>query len=504
MLEPLFEFSGACAGCGETPYLKLLTQLFGDRILVANATGCSSIYGGNLPTTPWSANGDGPRPGLVELALRGQRRVRARDAPRARPPGRAARGPRRRSSPPTWRRRSSKPTRPTRPASPRSAARVEELKARLAADGDPAGRRLRGLADALVRKSVWIVGGDGWAYDIGFGGLDHVLASGRDVNILVLDTEVYSNTGGQASKATPLGAVAKFATAGKRTQKKDLGLMASSYGNVYVAKVALGADNPQTVKAFAEAEAYPGVSLIIAYSTCIAHGIDMETSMGHQKEAVDSGYWPLYRYDPRVERPFHLDSRPPEDPALGLHRQGGAVRDAEARAPRRGRAARRPRRRRASTSGAGCTSSSPPTATPPKDGAVSGALDTRYLGLPLASPIVPSASPLGADLDMLRRLEEAGAGAVVLPSLFEEQIEREELDVHWALDVGRSSSAEALDYFPELDDYNTGPGHVPRAHRRREEGARDPGDRQPQRQLARRMDRAMRRCWRRPAPTPSS
>ena len=312
MLEPLFEFSGACSGCGETPYLKLLTQMFGDRILVANATGCSSIYGGNLPTTPWSANRDGRGPawsnslfednaefGLgMRLALdhqAGQARALVEelapdlapallDADQSDEAGIAAQRAR------------------------------EELKICLAGATDPAPCRLLGLADALVRKSLWIVGGDGWAYDIGFGGLDHVLASGRDVNVLVLDTEVYSNTGGQASKATPLGAVAKFAAAGKRTPKKDLGLMASSYGNVYVAQVALGADNPQTVKAFAEAEAYPGASLIIAYSTCIAHGIDMETSMGHQKEAADSGYWPLYRFDPRAEHPFRLDSRPPKIP----------------------------------------------------------------------------------------------------------------------------------------------------------------------------------------------
>ncbi len=308
MLEPLFEFSGACSGCGETPYLKLLTQMFGDRALVANATGCSSIYGGNLPTTPWSANGEGRGPawsnslfednaefGLgMRVALDHQadqaRALVAEVAPDVAPALLEA-------------------DQSDEAGIAAQRARVAELKAGIAGSDDPAARRLLGLADSLVRKSVWIVGGDGWAYDIGFGGLDHVLASGRDVNILVLDTEVYSNTGGQASKATPLGAVAKFASGGKRTQKKDLGLIASSYGNVYVAKVALGADNPQTVKAFAEAEAYHGVSLIIAYSTCIAHGIDMETSMGHQKEAVDSGYWPLYRFDPRSDHPLHLDSR---------------------------------------------------------------------------------------------------------------------------------------------------------------------------------------------------
>jgi pyruvate-ferredoxin/flavodoxin oxidoreductase len=313
LLQPLFEFSGACSGCGETPYLKLLTQMFGDRILVANATGCSSIYGGNLPTTPWSTNGDGRGPawsnslfednaefGLgMRVALDHQAAQAVTlvqevapdlasallDADQSDEAGIAA-----------------------------QRRRVAGLKARLAGSDDPAARRLLSLADALVRRDVWIVGGDGWGYDIGFGGLDHVVASGRNVNILVLDTEVYSNTGGQASKATPLGAVAKFAAAGKRTPKKDLGLIASSYGNVYVAQVALGADNPQTVKAFAEAAAHPGVSLIVAYSTCIAHGIEMETSMAHQKEAVDSGYWPLYRLNPDAEQPLHLDSRAPKIP----------------------------------------------------------------------------------------------------------------------------------------------------------------------------------------------
>ena len=191
---------------------------------------------------------------------------------------------------------------------------MAELKQLLAGLDDPGATRLATLADALVRKSVWIVGGDGWAYDIGFGGLDHVLASGRDVNVLVLDTEVYSNTGGQASKSTPRSAVAKFAAGGKHTAKKDLGLIAAGYGNVYVAQIALGADNPQTVKALAEAEAYHGPSLVIAYSHCIAHGIEMSTAMAHQKEAADSGYWPLYRYDPRLDRPFQLDSRAPKLP----------------------------------------------------------------------------------------------------------------------------------------------------------------------------------------------
>jgi pyruvate-ferredoxin/flavodoxin oxidoreductase len=321
MLEPLFEFSGACKGCGETPYLKLLTQMYGDRILVANATGCSSIFGGNLPTTPWAANGDGRGPawanslfednaefGLgMRLALDNfaatAKRLLGELAPEVGADLAEAIGAADQSS-------------EVGIAAQRQ--RVEVLRARLAELKSPAAAQLSELADHLVRKSVWIVGGDGWAYDIGFGGLDHVLASGRDVKILVLDTEVYSNTGGQASKATPRGAIAKFAAAGKRTGKKDLGLIASAYGNVYVAQIALGADNAQTVKAFAEAESHTGPSLIIAYATCIAHGIDMATGMSHMKEAVDSGYWPLYRFDPRSgaagKLPLVLDSKAPTIP----------------------------------------------------------------------------------------------------------------------------------------------------------------------------------------------
>ena len=317
MLQPLFEYSGACEGCGETPYLKLLTQLFGDRMLVANATGCSSIYGGNLPTTPWSRNLDGRGPawsnslfednaefGLgMRLALDQQALAARALVPVVAPDLADA----------------------ILAADQSSDAEVEAQRTRVAEldarcrelDTEPA-RSLLALSNALVRKTVWIVGGDGWAYDIGFGGLDHVLASGRNVNLLVLDTEVYSNTGGQASKATPRGAVAKFAAGGKRTRKKDLGMIASAYGDVYVAQIAMGADNAQTVKALAEADAHPGPSLVIAYSHCIAHGIEMKTGMEQQKLAVDTGYWPLYRYDPRHaeagEHPFRLDSRPPKLP----------------------------------------------------------------------------------------------------------------------------------------------------------------------------------------------
>jgi len=321
LLEPLFEFSGACAGCGETPYLKLMSQLFGDRALIANATGCSSIYGGNLPTTPWSTNADGRGPtwnnslfednaefGLgLRLAL-DQKRVYAQyllgelsatlgdDLVRALLEASQA-----------------------QEADVRlQRERVAELCKRLAGSENPSAVKLLAIADVLVDRSVWIVGGDGWAYDIGFGGLDHVLTTGRNVNILVLDTGVYSNTGGQASKSTPRAAVAKFAAGGKPSRRKDLGMLAVSYGNVYVAQIAMGSNPAQTVRAFREAESYRGPSLILAYSHCIAHGIDMTTAMTHQKDVVQTGFWPLYRYDPREahlgERPFHLDSHKPTKP----------------------------------------------------------------------------------------------------------------------------------------------------------------------------------------------
>ena len=317
MLQPLFEYSGACEGCGETPYLKLLTQLFGDRMLVANATGCSSIYGGNLPTTPWSTNPNGRGPawsnslfednaefGLgMRLAL-DQQEAAARGLVTEVAPDLAL--------------ALLDADQTTEAGVSAQRARVAALEERCRELDTPEARRLHTLGHALVRTTVWIVGGDGWAYDIGFGGLDHVLASGRDVNLLVLDTEVYSNTGGQASKATPRSAVAKFAAGGKRTRKKDLGMIASAYGDVYVAQIAMGADNPQTVKALAEADAYRGPSLVIAYSHCIAHGIEMAKGMEQHKLAVETGYWPLYRYDPRHasagEHPFRLDSRAPKLP----------------------------------------------------------------------------------------------------------------------------------------------------------------------------------------------
>ena len=321
LLEPLFEFSGACAGCGETPYIKLLTQLFGDRLLIANATGCSSIYGGNLPTTPYTKNRDGRGPtwsnslfednaefGLgMRLAVDQQnhyaREMLGRlsgelgdalvqgllDADQGKESG-----------------------------IQEQRSRVLELKKKLVSLNSQEAAALSAVADSLVQKSVWLLGGDGWAYDIGFGGLDHVLGSGRNVNVLVLDTEVYSNTGGQMSRATPRAAVAKFATGGKRTSKKDLAMEAVSYGSVYVARVAMGANDTHTVKAFLEAEAHDGPSLIIAYSHCIAHGYDMSFGLDQQKKAVLSGYWPLMRYNPALrlqgKNPFQLDSKAPSIP----------------------------------------------------------------------------------------------------------------------------------------------------------------------------------------------
>jgi pyruvate-ferredoxin/flavodoxin oxidoreductase len=316
--EPLFEFSGACSGCGETPYLKLVSQLFGDRAVVANATGCSSIYGGNLPTTPWSKNADGRGPawsnslfednaefGLgfrvsidkqTEFAHELLRRVAGSVGEEL---VTAILTAKQKDESDIYEQRQ----------------RVDLLKEKLAALNSADAKQLLSVVDMLVKKSVWIVGGDGWAYDIGYGGLDHVLASGRNVNILVLDTEVYSNTGGQASKSTPRGAVAKFAAGGKPSPKKDLGLMAMTYGNVYVASVAMGAKDEHTLKTFLEAEAYEGPSIIIAYSHCIAHGIDMTTAMTDQKVAVESGQWLLYRYNPERaaagENPLALDSRAP-------------------------------------------------------------------------------------------------------------------------------------------------------------------------------------------------
>jgi pyruvate-ferredoxin/flavodoxin oxidoreductase len=320
LLEPLFEFSGACAGCGETPYLKLLSQLFGDRAIIANATGCSSIYGGNQPTTPWTTNAAGRGPAWAnslfednaEFGL-GMRVALDAQAAQARELLGRLDGAVGDLAGPILAADQS-----TEAGIAAQRERITALKARLSAIDSSDTRALASMADALVAHSVWIVGGDGWAYDIGFGGLDHVLASGRNVNVLVLDTEVYSNTGGQASKATPRGAVAKFASGGKRTGKKDLALMAMSYGHVYVARVAMGGSDVQTLRAFREAEAYDGPSLIIAYSHCIAHGFDLRHGMEQQKAAVLSGHWPLFRYHPERARdggnPLELDSKAPSIP----------------------------------------------------------------------------------------------------------------------------------------------------------------------------------------------
>ena len=315
--QPLFEYSGACAGCGETPYIKLMTQMFGDRMLVANATGCTSIYSGNLPTTPYAQNADGRGPAWsnslfednAEFGL-GFRLAVDKQADLARMLVKSMEGDLGGELVDAL--LNADMTNEAGIAAQRE--RVVQLRAKLAAKNTAGAKRLDKVADYLVKKSVWMVGGDGWAYDIGYGGLDHVLATGRDVNLMVLDTEVYSNTGGQASKATPLAASAKFAMAGKAMPKKDLGLMAMSYGHVYVARIAFGAKDSQTVMAIKEAESYPGPSLIIAYSHCIAHGYDMAQGLDQQKLAVESGYWPLFRFDPRRamtgENPFKLDSAP--------------------------------------------------------------------------------------------------------------------------------------------------------------------------------------------------
>jgi len=323
-LEPLFEFSGACAGCGETPYIKLLTQLYGDRMLIANATGCSSIYGGNLPTTPYRTNREDRGPawcnslfednaefGLGMRLAVDYHRAKAESLLKSLAPqlgdslvGELLNGEQRDETGLAAQRRG-----------------VAALREKLAGLDTPEARELMQVADYLVRRTVWLIGGDGWAFDIGYGGLDHVLASNHDVNVLVLDTEVYSNTGGQSSKATPVGAAAKFAAKGKPTDKKDLGLIAMSYGYIYVASVAFGSNPQQTVRAFQEADAYQGPSLIIGYSHCIAHGYDLRYGVDQQQRAVNSGVWPLYRYDPRrVEA---------GEPPLVIDAQGGKIPVAE-------------------------------------------------------------------------------------------------------------------------------------------------------------------------------
>jgi len=318
LCRPLFEYSGACAGCGETPYVKLMTQLFGDRAIVGNATGCSSIYGGNLPTTPYAVNADGRGPAwnnsLFEDAAEfsfGMRLTLDKRTEFARELVAQLRD----TIGTDLADALLSADQSTEAGIAAQRQRVAELKQKLSPDAGPAAKQLASVADSLTKKSVWALGGDGWAYDIGYGGLDHVLASGRDINVLVLDTQVYSNTGGQCSKATPRGAVAKFAAGGKPMPKKDLGMIAMTYGNIYVAQIAMGSSDAQAVRAFVEADSYPGPSLIIAYSHCIAHGIDMTKGFDQQKAAVAAGVWPLYRFDPRLidkgANPLQLDSKAP-------------------------------------------------------------------------------------------------------------------------------------------------------------------------------------------------
>ena len=435
-------------------------------MIVANATGCSSIYGANLPTTPWTVNAAGRGPawsnslfednaefGLgMRLALDAQtdqaRRLLERLAP----------GDRRRTSSRELLGRRAGHRGRDRRSSASGSTGCARRSPRI--DGPPASdaRHLLALAGDLVRQGVWIIGGDGWAYDIGFGGVDQVLSSGRNVNILVLDTEVYSNTGGQASKATPRGAVAKFAAAGKGTAKKDLGAIARSYGNVYVAQVSMGANDLQTTKALLEADAWPGPSLVIAYSTCIAHGIDMSKSMTHQKDAVKSGYWPLYRFHPsEIEggKPFKLDSHDAIDPDRRLRRDRDALRRPPADPSRTGRRARRRWPRPTPTSAGATTSSSPASSGPSRTSIdptptivpeVESDAGYRYerrrrrgMTRRPAHPLPRARAPL-ADRRLGRAAQRrarawpggsrrAGVGAIVLPSLFEEEILAEEIEL---------------------------------------------------------------------------
>jgi pyruvate-ferredoxin/flavodoxin oxidoreductase len=313
--QPLFEYSGACSGCGETPYIKLLTQLFGDHLLIANATGCSSIYGGNLPTTPYAVNGEGHGPAWanslfednaefgfgIQIATEKKRTIALELLERHASifgDDLVARG-----------------KNSTAIFEQRQLVRAIQEKLRGQENPSPELILLGDLSESLIRKTTWIIGGDGWAYDIGYGGLDHVLASGRNINVLILDTEVYSNTGGQQSKATPAGAVAKFAAGGKSSPKKDIGLLAVNYGNIYVAQIAFGANDAHAVRAMLEADVYGGPSLLVAYCHCIAHGFDLRNGLEQQKKAVASGHWPLYRYDPRKKAEgqsgFSLDSKRP-------------------------------------------------------------------------------------------------------------------------------------------------------------------------------------------------
>ena len=418
-LQPLFEFPGACAGCGETPYLKLLSQLFGDRLMIANATGCSSIYGGNLPTTPWTTNSEGRGPAwsnsLFEdnaefgLGFRLAADTHTRQARQMLSEQRDVLG-----ADLVDAILSAPQLRESELGAQRE--RVAELQRRLDRLAPAVADELRSVIDHLIRRSVWIVGGDGWAYDIGAGGLDHVLASGRNINVLVLDTEVYSNTGGQMSKATPLGAVAKFAAAGKTVPKKDLALQAIAYGSVYVARVAMGADPQQTLQAFREAEAYDGPSIVIAYSHCIAHGIEMRYGLDQQYRAVASGHWPLLRYDPaRARHRTHTVPAgfpPTADCPDRLSLPRAALSGTGQLPPRRGRAAAR--------AGAGVDRSalenlrrhglsrSASTFRPTPARTVDGPVHPLP-GLTLRNPLVAAASPLSRTVDGVRRLADAGS-----------------------------------------------------------------------------------------------
>ena len=441
-----------------------------------------------------------PRAGVGQLALRGQRRVRPRLPPRHRQPDRAG------ASPCTETRAAHR----RRPGDgdPAGAAghRVglpRAAPARGRAEGQARGRDGRGRGQSARRRglpraaTVWIVGGDGWAYDIDYGGLDHVLASGKDVNILVLDTEVYSNTGGQASKATPLGASAKFAAAGKTTPRKDLAMMAIAYGNVYVAQIAMGANTSRPSWPCARRRPTPAPSLILAYSQCIAHGTDMRHGMKQAARAVASGYWPLFRYDPTMRATGHepVPARlaAAAHPARGIPLQRSALQVADANASRRRQADARPGaaspRGTVSDVRGSCVARRKPL-PPALAGRLIMNLATRYLGLQLAHPIVASASPLSSTVDGMRRLEDAGAAAVVMASLYEEQIRAEDTAYALYTELGSNSQAEAGSYFPELADYDCGISGYLETLRRASDGARHPGDRQSQRHDCRGMDRA--------------
>jgi pyruvate-ferredoxin/flavodoxin oxidoreductase len=324
-VKPLFEYHSACPGCGETPYITLLTRLYGDRLLIGNATGCSSIYGGNLPTTPYTTRPDGKGPAWsnslfednAEFALGMRQSMDKFQSQAIELIDKLSTNPAYSGSMGIFN-SIKNADQGTQAGIEETRKLVEQLKEKLKKDTSPDAKSLLSQADYIVKKSVWAVGGDGWAYDIGYGGVDQVLASGENINILILDTEVYSNTGGQMSKSTPLGAIAQFAAGGKRTPKKNIGLIMSMYGNVYVAQIAYGANQSQTIKAFQEAQAYNGPSLIIAYSQCVAHGIDMSRGTEQQKKAVACGHWPLFRYNPDLEKqgnaPMTVDSQEPTIP----------------------------------------------------------------------------------------------------------------------------------------------------------------------------------------------